>query len=274
MRKIRFLEGEKLSRMITTTTIGAKEEPYPMIQNVWEFFSEKGPKTVFVSVGTGSTCLPDLEFAETIGCPLLKLDTPQDSVKWTEVKEILKSRKPSETTSEFAKVASRKWVLPKNLHIQEGIPSEYNGSLELDGKTYTTKGWYALVKDYCMSMGIPEENVHIDLLKVDTCSYESVVLNGLIQSGFRPSLLLINWVNTPDTNLQSLLLAANIQMIGYSLIGKEGSRFLYYYTDVNYYETTSWETVSKKMENPLISNLLRSVLPGTEGNFVHFPVDK
>jgi hypothetical protein len=63
-------------------------------------------------------------------------------------------------------------------------------------------------------------------------------------------------------------------MIGYTLIGKEGSRFLYYYTDVNYYETTSWEGISKKLENPLISNLLRSVLPGSEGNFVHFPVEK
>ena len=92
--------------MIQTVSIGAKEEPYPMISNVWDFFSTKGTKTVFVSVGTGKTCVPDLEFAETIGCPILKLDSPEDTQKWQEVKEILKTRKLGESTSDFAKAAA------------------------------------------------------------------------------------------------------------------------------------------------------------------------
>ncbi len=261
--------------MISTTTIGTKEEPYPMIQNVWDFFSAKGPKTIFVSVGTGSSCLPDLDFAETIGCSLLKVDLPDQMKKWEEVKEILKSRKPNETTSDFAKAAARKWVLPKNLSLQECIPTEYKGTLERDGSTYKTNSWYSLLKDHCVSLGMTEDDLHIDVLKVDSTPFEGIVLQSLIQSGFRPSLLLINWFEgSPDTSLPVLLLAAHLQMIGYTLIGKEGSRFLYYYTDVNYYETTSWEGISKKLENPLISNLLRSVLPGSEGNFVHFPVEK
>ena len=261
--------------MISTTTIGTKEDPYPMIQNVWDFFSAKGPKTIFVSVGTGSSCLPDLEFAETLGCPLLKLDLPDQSKKWQEVKEILKSRKPTDSTSDFAKAAARKWVLPKNVYVQECIPAEYDGTLDIEGSTYKTSRWYDLAKNHCASVGFPEGDVHLDFVKVDSTPFEGVILQSLVQSGFRPSLLLINWHDgTPDTSLQSLLLAAHLQMIGYSLVGKEGSRFLYYYTDVNYYETTSWETISKKLENPLISNLLRSVLPGTEGSIVHFPLEK
>lgn len=274
MRKLwQTLEGIE-SRMISVSSIGSKEQPYPMIQNVWEFFSEKGPKTVFVSVGSGASCLPDLEFAETLGCPLLKIDCPENTQQWLEVKDILKSRKPTETTSDFAKVAARKWVLPKNIYLDECIPSEYNGTIEHEGTSYRTKRWFDLVQKFCTDIGIPEELTHIDLLKLDSSPFESVILNSLWQSGFRPSLLLIHWIDSPDTTLQSLLTAGNLQMMGYSLVGKEGNRFLYYYTDVNYYETTSWETVSKKLENPLISNLLTSVLPGIEGGVVHFPLMK
>jgi hypothetical protein len=64
--------------------------------------------------------------------------------------------------------------------------------------------------------------------------------------------------------------AAHLQMLGYALVGKEDNRFLYYYTDVNYYETCSWEKVANKFENPLMRELVRSIYPGTEG-VVTFP---
>ena len=261
--------------MISTTTIGSKEEPYPMLANVWDFFSTKGTKTVFVSVGTGSTCLPDLDFAETIGCKILKLDTPDVSAKWQEVTEILKTRKATETTSDFAKAATRKWVLPKNIILGDYLPSYTNGTIVSGEMTFPTKGWFEVLQEHCVkTIGLPEEEVHCDILKVDTCAHESQVLQSLLHTGFRPSLLLIHWNNSPDEDLQTLNTAAYLQMLGYALVGKEGKRFLYYYTDVNYFETCSWETVAKKFENPFVSNLLKNVFPGSEGSVVHFPLAK
>lgn len=260
--------------MISITPIGSKEEPYPMLANIWDFFSEKGTKTVFVSVGTGTTCLPELDLAETIGCCLLKLDTPRNSKQWEEVKEILKTRKTTETTSDFAKSATRKWVLPKNVHIDSYLPSYYNGTIVVDGEEIQTKKWFDIAKDHCAALKIPEEEVRLDCVKVDSCPQESLVLESLLQSGLRPSLLLVNWFQTPDTSFESLLSAAHLQMAGYALIGKEGNRFLYYFTDVNYYELCSWETVAKKLENPLISQLAKSIYPGSEGVGIQFPKDK
>jgi hypothetical protein len=257
--------------MLTISNIGTKEEPYPMLGNVWDFFSTKGTKTVFVSVGTGNTCLPELDFAETIGCKVLKLDTPETSKKWTEVVEVLKTRKVSDTTSEFAKLAARKWVLPKNLCIDSSIPSHCNGTLVVEGNTIQTRSWPSILEEHCTkTIGLPAENVHIDVLKIDLCPFEDQVLSSLLSSGFRPSLLLINWISTPDQDMRSMNLAANLQMQGYALVGKEDSRFLYYYTDVNYYETCSWEKVATKFENPLMRELVRSIYPGTEG-VVTFP---
>lgn len=263
------------SRMISTTTIGAKEEPYPMLANVWDFFSTKGTKTVFVSVGTGNSCLPDLDFAETIGCKLLKVDVPEHASKWREITEILKTRKATDTTSEFAKSATRKWVLPKNIVVDECIPSYANGTIEHDGSTIKTKQWFELVKEHCVkTIGLPEEEVHVDILKLDSSPFENQILESLWHTGFRPSLLLIHWNCAPDEDLQTLNTAAHLQMLGYALLAKEGRRFLYYFTDVNYFETCSWETVAKRFENPFVSNLVKTVYPGTEGTVVHFPLTK
>ena len=257
--------------MITTVSIGAKEEPYPMISNVWDFFSSKGTKTVFVSVGTGKTCVPDLDFAETIGCPILKLDTPEDTQKWVEVKDLLKIRKLGDSTTDFAKPAARKWVLPKNLLVESTIPSFYNGTIETEKGPVTTKSWFELVQGHCKSMGLSNEEFRIDILKVDTTPFQHTVLDSLWQSGLRPSLLLIHWNESPDSDLSTVLTAAHLQMIGYCLAAKEGNRYLYYYTDVNYYETCSWETVATKYENPLMVNLIRSLYPGGAGG-VQFPI--
>jgi hypothetical protein len=275
MRKLwETLEGIK-SRMISTTSIGSKEEPYPMISNVWDFFSTKGTKTVFVSVGTGNSCLPDLDFAETIGCKVLKLDTPEHSQKWREVADILKTRKVTETTSEFAKSATRKWVLPKNLLVEECVPSYWNGTSDYNGTTLKTQNWFDLVRKHCVeTIGLAEEDVHVDILNVDVCPFENQVLESLWHTGFRPSLLLIHWCSSPDEDLQTLNTAAHLQMLGYALLGKEGKRFLYYFTDVNYFETCSWETVAKRFENPFVSNLVKTVYPGSEGTIVHFPLTK
>ncbi len=262
--------------MISTTTIGSKDEPYPMIANVWDFFSQKGTKTVFISVGTGKTCLPDLDFAETIGCSILKLDTPEKTIQeWNEIKDILKTRKITETTSDFAKPASRKWVLPKNLHIAQCVPSHFNGTIETQEGIIKTKKWYDIVSEHCKTIGLPEEDVHVDVLKLDTCDFQDLILYSLWQTGFRPSLLLIHWNTSPDSDLSTLLPAGHLQMIGYTLAAKEGNRFLYYYTDTNYYETCSWETPAKRFENPFVSNLVKAVYPGTENtNVIHFPVSK
>lgn len=257
--------------MITTVSIGAKEEPYPMISNVWDFFSSKGTKTVFVSVGTGKTCVPDLEFAETLGCPILKLDTPNQTQAWTEVKELLKIRKVADTTSEFAKPAARKWVLPKNLITESVIPSFSKGTIESENGTIQTKTWLDILQHHCKQMGLPEDNLRLDILKVDCCEYEHVVLDSLWQTGLRPSLLLIHWNQSPDSDLSTMLTAAHLQMIGYCLAAKEDNRYLYYFTDVNYYETCSWETVAKKYENPLMLNLVRSINPGGAGA-IQFPL--
>jgi hypothetical protein len=44
-------------------------------------------------------------------------------------------------------------------------------------------------------------------------------------------------------------------MIGYRLFAKEGTKFLYYFSDSNLYEICSWEDTS--VGNPLVGEIVR-----------------
>jgi hypothetical protein len=249
--------------MFALTKIGPKDAPYPMMDAIWDFFSTKGVKTVFLSIGSGPTCLPELELAETIGCPLLKLETPETAKPWTEIKELLKTRKATETTSEFAKPAARKWVLPKNLLVVETLPSFTAGTITVNGTQIACQRWH----DILAQTG---SESRIDLLKLEWPGLEAMLLESLWQSGLRPSLLLVTWSASPDEETTTMNTAAHLQMLGYALVGKEGLNYLYYYTDVNYYETCEWSVPSIKMENPLMREMFKSLYPGSKGG-ISFP---
>lgn len=251
------------------TTIGPKDAPYPMMGNVWDFFSSKGTKTVFLSVSSGKTPLPELEIAENIGCPILLFDTAKNCQKWEECKEVLKSRKITETTSEFAKTAQKKWVLPRNIHLKESYPLSFNGSMDFFGTEQKIQNMTECIIDYCKMIGLEEPR--LDIMKIEDSPVESEVLHALVQSGFRPSLLLVCWNETPDKNTCSMITAGNLQMVGYSLVAKEENKFLYYFTDVNFYESCSWEETSSNLQNPLVQNIVKTIYPNVERNVLSFP---
>lgn len=251
------------------TIIGPKDDPYPMLSNIWDFFSSKGTKTVFVSVSSGKTPLPELDLAENIGCPILIFDTSSNCQKWQECKEILKTRKTTDSTSEFAKTAQKKWVLPRNIHIKESFPTSFHGSIDLFGSQVKTENITDSIIEYSKTIGLEEPR--LDIMKIEDCPLEADIIHSLIQSGFRPSILLVCWNETPDMNTCSMISAGNLQMVGYSLVAKQDNKFLYYYTDVNFYESCSWEEPSKNLQNPLIQNIVKTIYPNVERNVLAFP---
>jgi hypothetical protein len=112
-----------------------------MVDRVWEVFQGKGVKTVFLSIGSSASALPDLELAESLGCPINIVPLKEDhKAKWIEVAEILKARKrdPTVATS-FSEEAELKWILPKNIRIQSALPWWVAGSVDLSGSISPTE---------------------------------------------------------------------------------------------------------------------------------------
>jgi Methyltransferase FkbM domain len=238
-----------------TQIIGNKEHGFPMIENAWDFFSSKGTKTVFISVGTGASPLAELDLLEMMGCPVHIFEPSAANIlNWENVKGVLKTRKAVDVKGDFDKEALSKWVLPRNVLTRHELPSFYKGKVELNGESVTTVNVHETIVNICTEMKLQEPR--IDILKVDLSGNECAVLDTFLLEGYRPSLILVNWSESPDTCYKTLSAAGNLQMLGYSLVGKNGNKYLYYFTNKNYYEMCSWEEINEYNKNPLVKVLV------------------
>ena len=227
----------------------------PMIEKLWDFYSNKSIKTVVVSIGTSSSPLAELEIAETLGCVLhvvewdvAKLDA------WNETKEILKTRKKLATP--FTIDVENKWVLPKNLHISSVLPFFSKGTI--DGILTTDFDTY--VESICSPMKI--EN-RIDLLNIQVENELPIIL-ALLNSSYRPGLLIITYTHMPDSNIITTQVAGHLQNVGYALIAKEEHKFLYRFVDNNVYEFASYENTT--VDNPLLYEFTKELLLNNANN--------
>jgi hypothetical protein len=239
---------------VETIRIGSSSRPFPFLKDIWSFFLEKGSKTVFFSIGTSDSPLAELEIAESLGCPIHIFDTTDDSAnQWNSVKSILEDRKVTDTTGDFASVAAKKWVLSKHILYHSGFPYSFSGKLE-DGTRL-----FSVEEILSKNEGV----IRVDLLKIDKQGWEDKILSGIMAPGFRPSLLIVNWSESPNESYKTMVAAGNLTMMGYTLLGREENRCLYYFTGMTLYETVDW--YMPKCKNPLVSTLLAdyTILPKT-----------
>jgi hypothetical protein len=215
-----------------------ESETFPVFRNLWDFFAAKGNKTIFVGIGTGPSPLVELHFSESLGCKLHIFEEEEENCKkWKETQDILKTRKTNDSTSDFAKPAQKKWVLPQNIVIHPSMPT------------------FSSLKSIVSSLG---ENERIDILKLECSTAKTAeVLYSVLHNGYRPGILLIHWETSPDSTLETTLLAGHMQNIGYGLVTKNKNNYLYYFTDKNLYEMCSWEV--SEVANPLVAKILESV---------------
>jgi len=236
-------------------------DDFPMLNRFFDFFAGKGIRTVFMSIGNSTTAAADLEIAEGLGCPLhaIPLNASEKS-QWEEVSAILKVRKREDTASAFSVGADTKWVLPKNIRIQSELPWWRKGEIDISGEAVKTKPVLEVLTALCAPMKIKDAVTRLDLLKIDTRAaapgLEKAILAVILDAGIRPSLVLVNWSERPDVVLSTTLAAGHLQNSGYRLIGKEGHKFLYYFTDHDMYQICSWEDTTKY--NPLFHEIVTS----------------
>lgn len=249
-------------------TIGATtSSPFPIPDRVWEIFQGKGIRTVFLSIGASASVLPDLEIAESLGCPVHAVPlSDTEKAGWSEVATILKDRKRDDTTaSPFSVGAETKWILPKNIRIVEKLPWWARGTVDLSGVgPLPTEESLSLITD--ISKDTKTKEVRLDILKIDTASaapgLEIPMISAILNAGLRPALVLVNWSRMPDQDLMITCAAGHLQNSGYRLYAKNESRFLYYFTDNDMYQICSWEndTVANPMVHEIISSTKEQLL--------------
>jgi hypothetical protein len=179
----------------------------------------------------------------------------------------LKDRKRDEATAApFSAGAETKWILPKNIRIQEKLPWWARGTVDLSGGPVATETALSVVDQICKDAKVKGGEVRLDILKLDTvdtaAGLEIPLLSAFLNAGLRPALILVNWSRMPDQDLMITCAAGHLQNSGYRLYAKNGSRFLYYFTDNDMYQICSWEndTVANPMVHEIISSTKEQLL--------------
>lgn len=233
-------------------------DPFPIVDNIWNMFARKGNKTVFLSIGASKSCLPDLELAETLGCPFHVVPTSAaERAQWEEVAASLKARsRPADARHEFSAGAEEKWILPKNFRVGSALPWWLEGTVALSGETIHARPFFDVVQDMSRAMNLPE--TRLDILKVDVgAGLERAILMAMLEHNLRPAILMVRWSYAPDENVPTSITAGHLQNSGYSLIHRIDDKFLYFFTDQDLYMTCSWEDMTAA--NPLVKQLVLSL---------------
>ena len=252
---------EKLN-MITSVVGDKGGDPFPVVDRLWDIYSGKGIRTVFLTIGTSKSALADLDIGESLGCPI-NIVTLNDAEKnsWTEVANILKERKrDAATATPFSLEAETKWILPKNVRLQEAVPWWENGTIDISGTVSRTQCVGQLTTSIATAMKLKDNANRIDILKVDTATsapgLEKALLGAILSAGFRPGIIVVRWTKMPDVDLSTTLAAGHLQSCGYSLIKKVDNKFLYFFTDDDLYQLCSWEGLV--VTNPIVTEIVNA----------------
>jgi hypothetical protein len=241
--------------------------PFPMFERIWEVFSAKGIRTVFVTIGNSVSSAADLDLAEAIGCPIHVVPvSSKGGAEWEELLAIVKEKKREGANAQFpfTEGAQQKWILPKNIRIQKALPFWHGGVVAATAAatpipTIPVQEFVAAIN---AEMKLKDGESRVDILKIDTKEewpgLEKGILAAVLDAGYRPGLVLVNWTSFPDTDLSTTLAAGHLQNAGYKLCGKEGSRFLYFFSDNDLYQVCSWEETA--VSNPLFNEIGQQIL--------------
>jgi hypothetical protein len=101
-------------------------------------------------------------------------------------------------------------------------------------------------------------DVRIDIIKIDLQDgMERGVIMSMIDSGIRPSFILVKWNKQPNTDMPTTLVAGHLHNCGYVLLGKSNNKFVYYYTDNDVYGLCNYEDTT--VPNPLITTIINTI---------------
>jgi hypothetical protein len=233
-------------------------DPFPCIDGLPQFYYEKNINTVFVSLGCSKSALTDLEIAEPLGCPIF-ITPIGGAAEWAELTRVLKThkREPENSKYEFTKQAETKWILSKNLRFQEALPWWTTGEIDLSGEKIKTQSFFSWTKSICSTMK-RNEDIRIDFIKIDLpAELERGVLLSMLDSGIRPSFIMVKWNNHPNTDIATSITAGHLQNCGYHLLGKYDNKFIYYYTDNDIYMLCNWDGTD--VPNPIVKTIINKI---------------
>ena len=241
---------------IAKEIICVNERPIP--KDTIVFFQNKQGPRVFVTITDDSSvwkkdlAITERFFSEMVVCPFQKITEPVGA-EIDKVKEILTKRAkyPGVKDDPEALMVSKTWVLPNKISLGPSALQflQPNPNLGLqENCKHTIHDQLKPVFERLKS----EEMIHILKLEL-TDGLERGLVYQFMDSGFRPSLIMIKWSSDLDDHIPTAHCAGHLVNSGYALVAFQNGYALYMYTDESLYDICSMKTVG--LQNPIFLEL-------------------
>ncbi len=217
------------------------DEEFPFLEDLYFFFSKKGKNLEVYSFGLGNGEI-EAEICEQMGCFIKIFDGRLGKKEnFDKIIEVLKNHKADENDNQSLKDLSMKWILPNKFQYNDYLPWGFDGMIE--------------------SIQLKKLNMNevhqIDILKIDYSTYNTSILLNIIECGYRPGMIFVKWDKHPDTDVNSMIGAGNLQTLGYRLLSVKDNWFLYIYVDACMYEIVSWARTDSN--NPMFEEIKANI---------------
>jgi hypothetical protein len=175
------------------------------------------------------------------------------------------------------------FVNPKWIKASVEYPSSFYGSRSMDDRVVPVVPWEHLLTTAASIKGgrshpnppatpatatpstAPEP--HFAVCRIELYGDEINVVNSLLSSKYRPSLLYVRWSQSPDESQLHCEAAGHIQTAGYRLFTTNiNGFFLYQYTGQDVYSCCSWTKPS--LTHPFIDMMREQLMEAKSSNSI------
>ena len=226
----------------------------PMLKDPLSFFQYKQDTRFMVTIADSPSIwqtdliLAERLFSEMIVCPF-QIDETVQSEAFTCTRDVLKQRMryPDIKTRPDLEVIAKTWVLPGKLHAGPDASQFVRPG---------TKSIFEALQPIFTTFQKEEPVLH--LVKIELADgVERQMIYKFLDSGFRPSLLMIKWSHDLDDHIATAHCAGHVLNSGYSCIALENGYGLYMFSEQTLYDICSMKTIG--MTNPMMTSLLQGM---------------
>lgn len=227
----------------------------PILKDALSFFQYKQTSRLFLTITDSiqtwqnDLILAERFFADMFVCPFQIDSSSQDQAIETTA-DILKQRMKYPGINEQSELLqiAKTWVLPSKLH---------KGPDAIRFLDSNEKAVNNALETVFAKQGQSETQV-IHILKIEVANgIERQFVYRFLDSGFRPSIILVKWTYDMDDHIATANCAGHLMNSGYSLFANENGYAMYVFTEQTLYDICSMKTVS--VSNPFMAAITKEI---------------
>lgn len=233
-----------------------------VLKDVYSFFDKNLLSSVALYIGC-TDWKRDLQLLETYSMPTVLCDPYDEQVEWREALEIKGSKFMDWLKYLKDNGCGNHFVNPKWIKASVEYPSNFSGMRTFDGdanRQVPIVSWDTLIERANGLRGNQASiTPHFALCRIEVFDEEIAIVNSLLSSKYRPSLIYVRWSASPDESQQHCEAAGHLQTAGYRLVSiSTAGFFMYQFTGQDVYSCCSWTKPS--MTHPFIDMMREAVV--------------